>query len=468
MVFSALEFLFFFLPIVLGLYLLVRGRVRNLLLLAASILFYVWGSGELVLLLFVSVLLNYAAGFLVGGAGKRDDARSKRLWLGVAVAANLGLLGYFKYANFFVGQIGGELAAGWQAVVLPIGISFFTFQAMSYVIDVATNRAHVQRNLADFALYVSLFPQLVAGPIVRYHEVEEQLRGRTHSIEKAGRGSLRFAHGLVKKVVVADTVGVLADAVFAAPEGLTAPAAWLGVIAYTVQIYFDFSGYSDMAIGLGLILGFEFPENFARPYSSSSVTEFWRRWHITLSNWFRDYLYIPLGGNRAGQVAMYRNLIVVFFLTGLWHGANWTFIVWGLYHGALLIIERISGWRTLEPSAAKRAVTLFLVMMGWVLFRADSLADAASVYAALFSFEGIGLSLPAEVAVAATNRALLTLALGSLIALAPANSGLGARISLDVDIRWRALRFAMLTLALPYALLQVFSVTFSPFLYFQF
>lgn len=475
MVFSSIEFLFLFLPAVLGLYWILPGRFKNTWLLLTSLVFYTWGGGAFVLALLLAAALSYAAGRVMGWG--RSSARPARVRLGLAlgVAANLGLLGYFKYANFIVDQLntlGRLLGLGtiaWAGVALPIGISFFTFQAMSYVVDVYRGRTEHFTNPIDFALFVALFPQLIAGPIVRFHEISAQLRDRSCRLDDVADGMLRFAHGLVKKVVIADVVAAAADASFGVDPGLLSmPEAWVGLVGYTLQIYFDFSGYSDMAIGLGLMLGFRFPENFRRPYSAISVTDFWQRWHMTLSNWFRDYLYVPLGGNRGSRAATYRNLAIVFLLTGLWHGAEWTFVAWGAYHGALLIVERVAGQRpTGEASVIplRRALTLLAVMLGWVLFRADDLGHAAGYLQALFSFDfGPGSGV---VGAAVGRRVLITLALASTVALLPRDFVGG--LYLLRSHRWAvAARVATLAVALPYALLLVVGGTFSPFLYFQF
>lgn len=475
MVFSSIEFLFLFLPLVLGLYTLAPRRVKNTLLLLASLVFYTWGGGAFVLVLLAAIALSYAAGRLIGWARDRDRPLAARLGLALGIATGLGLLGYFKYANFMVDQlndVGARLGLGaiaWEGVALPIGVSFFTFQAMSYVVDVYRGRTRHLTNPIDFAMYVALFPQLIAGPIVRFHEISDQLRDRHSRVDDIADGVLRFAHGLVKKVVVADTVAAAADAAFGAQPGLLSmPEAWVGLAAYTVQIYFDFSGYSDMAIGLGRILGFRLPENFRRPYSAISVTDFWRRWHMTLSNWFRDYLYVPLGGNRGSRTATYRNLAIVFLLTGLWHGAKWTFVAWGAYHGVLLIIERATGQRPTGDASLiplRRALTLLAVMLGWVLFRADSFPHALGYLQALFSFNlGAGSG---AVAAAVDGRLLITLALAGTVVLLPRDFVFGPYL-----LRHRRgavlARLAVLALAFPYALLLVVSGTFSPFLYFQF
>lgn len=477
MVFSSQDFLFFFLPAVLAAYYLLPRRWRNMVLLLASLAFYAAGGGVLVVLLLISTVVDYSAGRYVSRSVDAGDRGGVRLGVTISVLANLSLLGYFKYANFVVDQvnaIGAQIGLGtiaWSSIVLPIGISFYTFQSMSYTIDVARGRVAAIRNPLDFALYVALFPQLIAGPIVRFHEISDEIVERSSTTDDFSEGVVRFAHGLVKKVIVADAAGLVADSVFGLPTGeLTTAAAWLGVAAYTIQIYFDFSGYSDMAIGLGRMFGFHFPENFRRPYSALSITDFWRRWHITLSNWFRDYLYVPLGGSRGTTAGTYRNLATVFLLTGLWHGANWTFVVWGTYHGALLVIERVTGQRPVGDDAPhswiRRALTLLTVMVGWVLFRADSLTHAWSILDVMFT-PHLG-ELPAEIAHVLTTRVQLTLVLAALVVLLPRHFVGGISLSQGLG-RWAAVgRVGLMLLGFPYALALVSTGTFSPFLYYQF
>jgi alginate O-acetyltransferase complex protein AlgI len=477
MVFSSVEFLFYFLPAAIGLYFLVPTAGRNAVLLLASFVFYLWGSGALVLILIVSIGLNFLLGAVVAHARTAGDRQLRAIAIAGAVIGNLAILGYFKYANFIVDQVNnvGHTAGlgtiAWDGVILPIGISFYTFQAMSYVFDVARGAARPAKSLVDFALYVSMFPQLVAGPIVRYASVAEELVERRTRFDDFAEGAQRFALGLVKKVVIADAVAPIADAAFASSSGdLTFGAAWLGLLAYTIQIYFDFSGYSDMAIGLGRILGFRFPENFDRPYSSHSITEFWRRWHMSLSSWFRDYLYIPLGGNRHSPARTYANLWIVFLVTGLWHGANWTFIAWGAWHGLLLIIERVTGWRERRLTAlpaviGARALTLGLVMAGWVLFRAPDLPAAIGYYGALVSPD---LSpLPFEVARAAGNRAMAILTLASLVFVLPRAFRMSDLMEQD-GLKGKAGRIAVLAVGYPYALTLVIAGSLTAFIYFQF
>ena len=477
MIFPSPNFLFFFLPVVLLAYFVTPTRHRNRVLLPASLLFYFVGGGALIILLFVSIAIDYVAGRIAARGNATGNTRMTRSGVLLSVMANLGLLGYFKYANFIVDQLNvlgaglgfGELA--WTSVVLPIGISFYTFQSMSYTIDIARGRVEPIRSLVDFALYVSLFPQLIAGPIVRFHEISDEIANRATKLDDFSEGVVRFSHGLIKKVIVADAAALVADPVFSLPPNeLTTAAAWLGVLAYTIQIYFDFSGYSDMAVGLGRMFGFHFPENFRRPYSSVSITDFWRRWHITLSNWFRDYLYIPLGGSRGSGFDTYRNLVTVFLLTGLWHGANWTFVVWGAYHGVLLTAERLTGQRAtaMEVShvALRRAYSLIAVMIGWVLFRATSLAQAGGILTAMFTFRSGWL--PPEVALGLTTRVQVTILMASLTFLLPRDFVAGIALT-EGSGPWAAAgRVALMLMGMPYALALVSTGYFSPFLYYQF
>jgi len=418
MVFSSITFLFLFLPLALGVYYvslapyLVGGRsplgVRfaNFSLLLFSLVFYFWGENFLIWIVIASTTIDYICGLLISGGLKAKErsaldprgprTRLQRLALVLSIVSNLAFLGYFKYFNLAVDSVNALLVAlgpvGWtweQAarVTLPLGISFYTFQSMSYTIDVYRGRVRATSNLLDFACYVTLFPQLVAGPIVRYRDLANQLRHREPSVSMFARGVERFILGLGKKVLIANTVAIAADKLFALPtEDLIFGLAWLAVVCYTLQIYFDFSGYSDMAIGLGLMLGFHIPENFNYPYIAPTVQDFWRRWHISLSTWFRDYLYIPLGGNRVSPARTYFNLIAVFFLCGVWHGASWTFAAWGLYHGFFLALERHAPLRAKfrgMPAVVAHAYTLTVVMVGWVLFRAETFSQASSILAAM-------------------------------------------------------------------------------------
>ena len=377
MLFSSLVFLWLFLPVVLLVYQLLPGiRAKNALLLLASLFFYGWGEPKYILLMLVSITLNYLGGLCLGRFG---TAPARKAALVCTVAANLGLLGYFKYYTFAantLAALAGRQLLPVREIALPLGISFYTFQAMSYVIDLYRGKTAVQKNWFRVALYVSFFPQLVAGPIVLYTQVENQLSSRSVSLTRFSYGVKRFLYGLGKKVILANGFATRADQVFALEPGLVStPLAWLGTLYYTLQIYYDFSGYSDMAIGLGQMFGFDFPENFNYPYLSKTVSEFWRRWHMTLSGWFRDYLYIPLGGNRKGSVRTLVNLFVVFLATGLWHGANWQFVAWGLWYGVLLILERTVLKPILPrlPAWLSHLYALFFILCGWVIFRAPGL-----------------------------------------------------------------------------------------------
>ena len=394
MVFSSISFLFVFLPLLLAVYFLLPARLRegrNLVLLLFSLFFYGYGGPRFLLLMLLSIAVNYAGGLLAA-----PDRRRRRLWTGLVTAVNLGLLGWFKYAGF----LGANLNRIWTGlpvpeVALPIGISFFTFQGLSYVLDVYRGEAAAERNPLRVALYISLFPQLVAGPIVRYTTVADEIRSRRETLDAFTDGAVRFLFGLGKKMLLANQLGLLADQVYATrPEFLTTALAWLGAAAYTGQVYFDFSGYSDMAIGLGRMFGFHFLENFNYPYLSQSVTEFWRRWHISLSTWFRDYLYIPLGGNRCAHWKHIRNILVVWALTGLWHGAAWNFLCWGLYFGLLLLGEKYGWGRILEraPAALRHLYAMVLIVVSWVLFRAETLDYAVRFLQAMAGFAQGGLT----------------------------------------------------------------------------
>lgn len=380
MVFSSMTFIWIFLPILLFVYYISKEKYRNIILLFFSLIFYSWGEPKYIVLMLISILVNYIFGRILDKCNKK---KNKKIVLIVSIVFNLGLLVYFKYFNFIatnIDNIIGQNVIPNKNIVLPIGISFYTFQIMSYIIDLYRGDIKVQKNLLNLALYISFFPQLIAGPIVKYKDIDEQLQKRTVTIEKFSNGIKRFVYGLAKKVIFANTLAYIADTIFNSNiELLNMPIAWLGAICYTLQIYFDFSGYSDMAIGLGKMFGFEFMENFNLPYISESITEFWRRWHISLSTWFKEYLYIPLGGNRKGKIRTYINLLIVFLATGIWHGASWNFVVWGLFNGFFLVIERIKLKELLDKNKLKfvnHIYALLVIIFGWVLFRADTLRSA--------------------------------------------------------------------------------------------
>jgi|JI7StandDraft_1071085.scaffolds.fasta_scaffold14164_3 alginate O-acetyltransferase complex protein AlgI len=377
MVFSSVMFLFIFLPWTLIIHYFLPARLRNTFLLLVSLLFYAWGEGYLTLLILGSILINYLGGLLIGHF-KEKNIRLSKILLGLFIALNILVLVYFKYFHFLLenlNRLGLFKGTENPYIHLPIGISFYTFHIMSYLIDVYRRDATPQKNPLDLGLYIFLFPQLVAGPIIRYKDISNKIAKRFIIGEDFTKGVIRFVRGLAKKVIIANSVALLADKVFAMqPHEIPTALAWLAIVSYTLQIYFDFSGYSDMAIGLGQMMGFTFPENFNYPYIATSIQEFWQRWHISLSTWFRDYLYIPLGGNKAGKFNTYRNLFIVFFVTGLWHGSSWNFIVWGLFHGCFLVIERLGFKKILEktPVFFRHAYTLFVVLIGWVFFRAPN------------------------------------------------------------------------------------------------
>lgn len=397
MVFSSVIFIFYFLPALFLVYFLTPKRfrrARNMILLLFSLAFYAYGEPKFVVVMLASILINYVFGGLVQHFLEKSRGTT-RLCVALSVICNLGILIYFKYTGFIVENMNALFHTGIsiKSIVMPIGISFFTFQGMSYVLDIFFGHATAQKNPLNVALYISLFPQLIAGPIVRYETVAEEIGARSESLSEAASGICRFAFGLGKKILIANSVGLIADTVFARPTGeLTTSLAWIGMIAYTLQIYFDFSGYSDMAIGLGRIFGFHFLENFNFPYISRSITEFWRRWHISLSTWFRDYVYIPLGGNRVSVPKHVRNIIVVWLLTGIWHGAAWNFIAWGAYFAVILLVEKFfllkylkKAWRPIQ-----HAYALLLIMLGWVLFRSPDMGYVWGYLKALFGAAGAG------------------------------------------------------------------------------
>lgn len=476
MVFSSPVFLFLFLPLTLLFVWLTGNRqAQNTVLLVASLLFYAWGESLYVLLMLATALVNYLCGLAV------DRFQDRKLWLVLAVVLNIGALAWFKYANFLVDSLNVVLSGSGlpplqlDPVHLPIGVSFFIFQGLSYVIDVYRREAVVQTRPGSVALYIALFPQLIAGPIVRYQDVADQLLERHVDVARFASGIRRFIIGLAKKVLIADQVARIADAIFKQDvETLPPTVAWLGLLAYAMQIYFDFSGYSDMAIGLGRLFGFEFMENFRRPYIARSVREFWQRWHISLSTWFRDYLYIPLGGNRIGPSRTYVNLFIVFLLTGLWHGASWNFVVWGLIHGLLLVIERMGFGRVLArlPAALSTAYTVFVVLLAWVFFRETDITRAWHYTLSLFGgVQGDAVLHHASLYLSHTTLlALVVAVLGALdvhtrfaglLRLAPSGMWLpgGRRGALEV---------AGLVLLLLLVGMHIASTTFSPFIYFRF
>lgn len=486
MVFSQLTFLYYFLPIVMIVYFFASDRIRNVLIFITGLLFYAWGEPFYVCLMLLSTAIDYTAGRLM--AKYDDDNKKRKICLIVSVCMNVGLLAIFKYSDFLIDSFNGvfgtsitnpvvlvnkalnslyPLGLNEKRVELPIGISFYTFQSMSYTIDLYLRNIKVQKSFLNFASYVSLFPQIVAGPIVRYEDVANELESRTVNIAKISAGIGLFVKGLAKKVLLANNIGMVWTQIKAMDYStISVATAWLGIIAFAFQIYFDFSGYSDMATGLGKMLGFEFPKNFDHPYISKSISEFWRRWHITLGSWFRSYVYIPLGGNRNGNFKTYRNLFITWALTGLWHGASWNFILWGLFFGVLIIIERLGFGKILEklPSAVSMLYTFVMVLFGWVLFDTDTLADAGRYYAAMFGAGGSLVDSYARYTIA-SNAVMLTLCI--LI-----SGGLGSRlISFCEEKNKRASAVAGVAVKIGGLLIctaYLVGATYNPFLYFRF
>lgn len=470
MLFSSMLFLWAFLPLVFILYRIIRNNnARNYLLLAASLVFYAWGEPVYIFLMLFCITANYFFGRLID---KTDKQPAKGLILFASVAVNLLLLGYFKYFNFFVdiaGMITGAQQFEFSTVVLPIGISFYTFQAMSYVIDLYRKKINVQKNYLKLSLYISFFPQLIAGPIVRYKDIEDQIDQRTLTPAKTAFGIKRFIYGLSKKVLIANTMAYVADTIYAVnATDLSTGLAWIAAICYTLQIYFDFSGYSDMAIGLGKMFGFDFIENFNYPYISTSIRDFWRRWHISLSTWFREYLYIPLGGNRKGSARTYLNLLIVFFATGLWHGASWNFVIWGLYNGFFLIIERLFLGNLLEKCKLKfitHIYSLLVVVVGWVIFRVEDLTAAAITIKRLFVPQAGSPLL--NISQFFDGKSLFFACAGVLLCgILQQNRKL--KTALYNETHSYGVEAAILVGLFLYCILSLISGTYNPFIYFRF
>jgi len=483
MVFSSIIFLFLFLPLTLTLYFLTGKKRRNLFLLFASLIFYAWGEGFYLFILLISIFINYSCGLLIDH--HRGSKRSS-VYLAVAIVLNLGILALFKYANFVVANLNSILAVFGSGqlflapVHLPIGISFFTFQALSYVIDVYNQKTTAQRNVINLGAYISLFPQLMAGPIVRFAHIAKEMVSRTVSRTDFAEGVKQFLFGLGKKMLIANPVALVADQVFSLPTGeLTTGLSWLGAVCYTLQIYFDFSGYSDMAIGVARMFGFHYLENFNYPYISRSIREFWRRWHISLSTWFRDYLYIPLGGNRRGPIRTYINLIIVFLLCGLWHGASWNFVIWGLFHGLFLATERTSLGRGINafPQPFRHIYTLLIVMVGWVIFRTESMTHAISYLSAMSGFAS-GSGVKYDVAMFLSDKLKLEIGMGIILStpLYPMIKRMEvsilktrpAKLNAPLNVIFNFVGFVLLSIMVYASLISLAISAYNPFIYSRF
>lgn len=471
MVFSSIPFLFRFLPIFMILYFVTPRRMRNIILFLGSLVFYAWGEPVYVLLMFFSTLSDYLHGRLIGACKNRRVAKGLLI---SSIVINLGLLGFFKYSDFLIGTVNRLLGSSIPLLELPlpIGISFYTFQTMSYTIDCYRGEAKIQKNILDFGVYVTMFPQLIAGPIVKYRDVQEQLRQRKADISAISYGCRRFVAGLAKKVLLANNLGLLWTEISGGNlADTTVLGAWLGVVAYAFQIYFDFSGYSDMAIGLGAILGFHFPENFNYPYVAKSITDFWRRWHISLSGWFREYVYIPLGGNRKGLPRQLLNILIVWMLTGIWHGAGWNFLLWGLWFALWLTLEKLVLGRVLNalPSLAGRLYTWLVVLVSWVLFAIESGAGALNYLYVMFGQGAAGLYDSPTLFILLEYRVLLIFA---AIAATPLAHRLSETLfrangSGIVAIR-RVLEKLVPALLLLASIAYIVEASYNPFLYFRF
>lgn len=464
MLFSSTTFLFFFLPIVLIIYYnpFVQNRMfQNVFLLLASVIFYAWGEPVYVILMLLSVSVNYLLGIFVENF---RDTPYRKMPIVIATIFNIGILFLFKYLGFFCQNLMLISGKSWEVhtIVLPLGISFYTFQAMSYVLDVYWKRGEVQRNPLNVGLYITFFPQLIAGPIVRYETIAWELENRREDVEGFAQGMMRFAWGLAKKVLIANNAAILADACFANVASLSAGAAWIGAVSYMIQIYFDFSGYSDMAIGLGRMFGFHFLENFNYPYMAVSIRDFWRRWHISLSGWFRDYIYIPLGGSRVNKRRMIFNLFLVWALTGIWHGASWNFVLWGMFYFVLILVERLTGFPE-KLGKFGHLYALFFVLIGWVLFRAENVEQAVLYLGAMAGGNGLGI----------WRDNFESLPLGNLIFVAIGVLGSTPLLSkLEMKNRdkiWWNIVYGVMTVAIfVLAVSAVVNTSYNPFIYFNF
>lgn len=468
MIFSSVLFLFFYLPIVLAVYYLTPLKLRNLFLLIVNLIFYGWGEPIYILIMFLSIFIDYFNGYFVGKYVETDKKKAKKFVI-LSVVLNLSLLAFFKYYDFFAINLANLFQVDFikpLGLALPIGISFYTFQTMSYTIDIYRQQARAQKSIVAFGTYVTLFPQLIAGPIVRYNDVDDQLTHREYSVDQFSYGIQRFVLGLGKKVLLANSIGQLWDQVLlAGTANLSVAGAWLGILAFAFQIYFDFSGYSDMAIGLGKMLGFTFLENFNYPYISKSITEFWRRWHISLSIWFKEYVYIPLGGNRHGTLRTVLNIAIVWSLTGFWHGASWNFLWWGVYFGVLLIIEKFFLIKYLKkaPAILQHAYTLILVLISWVMFAITDASVMGEYLKVMFGFASAPLINQTFIYQFANHAVLLVIL---VIASTPLGKNfMNTRIMNTKHSKFVPIALAVLLLV---CTMYIVDATYNPFLYFRF
>lgn len=474
MVFSSITFLLYFLPIFLLVYNLIDKRFKNYFILLASIVFYAWGASDFIIILVLSTILDF---YIVKALYESPKKKRKQLLLFCSIFMNVGLLAYFKYANFFIDNVNQFLGAlnvsaiGWTNVLLPIGISFYTFQTLTYSIDVYRGVHKPLDKLSNYLLYIMSFPQMIAGPIVRFNLIADEIIDRKETIDDKLQGFIRFCIGLGKKVLIANVVGEQADLIMNQPvENITFISSWIGILAYTFQIYFDFSGYSDMAIGLGKMMGFSFPENFNNPYTSKSITEFWRRWHMTLGQWMRDYLYIPLGGNRVNsKTRLYFNLWFVFLVSGLWHGASWNFVIWGAFHGFFLILDKIFLLQVLNKIGGffSTILTFIIVVVGWVFFRLEKFDDAINYIKKMFSFN-------TEMAFENISNEFISIAILAFIFSFVTASKFGKKLETLIYYNQQPTLFwygKMILLSLVLLVLSISAITaegFNPFIYFRF
>ncbi|WP_346870712.1 MBOAT family O-acyltransferase [Clostridium sp. UBA5119] len=468
MVFSSLIFLFMFLPITLIIYYICPRKFKNLVILIMSLIFYAWGEPIYIFLMLGSILIDYIGGLMIE-SNKEDSEKRTAIFITVIVL-NLSFLFFFKYYGFLIDNINGIFGVNLQIrnLPLPLGISFYTFQLISYVADVYMGKVVAQRNIINFGSYITMFPQLVAGPIVQYNDIEDQLNNRSESIDKFGEGVERFIGGMGKKVLIANNIGMIWTSIKGLPiEELSILTAWIGIIAFTLQIYFDFSGYSDMAIGLGKMFGFEFLENFNHPYMSKSISEFWRRWHISLGSWFRDYIYIPLGGNRRGKAVQFRNLLIVWFATGLWHGASWNFVIWGLYFGVFIFLEKLFLGKILNkvPNAIAHIYTVVLVIISWVFFDTSKVKDALNYIKIMF---GMGKNIFMDNMAKYTLKTNLILIVIAIICSTPLIKNLIAYIKNKYKLKGVYIVIAINMLVLILSIVYLVSESYNPFLYFRF